>query len=145
MLRMLLIGLALAGLPGSAWAKSVTPAKRPKPPTLPKDVRRIDFSKFSRILNGRHPDRGWIYASADGGCHVYLNDGKERPPGSFPASAPVECPPDMLAAEWGYCIGPGTVTSNDKGTECICSPGEGDPPLPAFRMPCPIDSARKKP
>lgn len=74
---------------------------------------------------------------ADGGCGVYLSDGTERPPGSFPPPLEVECPPEMLAPEWGHCTGPGTLQRSDDGNECVCSPGTCDPPPPALRIPCP--------
>jgi hypothetical protein len=123
---------------GSGSAKAPVQAKRPPAPQpMPKDDRPIDHAKFRGFVNANDPKNGWIHASADGGCHVYINDGKPRPPGSFPAGTPIECPPAMLAPEFGYCTGSGMIHDNDKHDECICSPGDGDPPPPAFRMPCP--------
>jgi hypothetical protein len=121
---------------------AIAASRRAAPPPLPKDKRPIDYSKINKIVNSRDPKLGWIYASADGGCHVYPADSTPRPPGSFPPPTAIDCPEAMLAPEWGWCTGAGTVQENEKGDECICSPGEGDPPLPSFRMPCP--GSRKK-
>jgi hypothetical protein len=136
--------LAAAALSLLVAATAAAAPKRAAPPPMPKDTRRIDFGKLHKILNANDPKRGWIYASADGGCHVYPKDDTPRPPGSYPPAQEIDCPPEMLAVEWGWCTGAGTVQSNDKGDECICSPGEGDPPAPAFRMPCPGTSQKTK-
>ena len=111
--------------------------RREAPPPLPPDTRPISFVDFPHDLNVRDPERGTIYASADGGCHVHASDGQPRPPGQFPPETPIDCPPAMRAAEWGYCVGSGIVSANAEGDQCICQPGDGDPPPKPFRIPCP--------
>ncbi len=111
--------------------------RREPPPPLVADDRPITFVDFPRELNPRDPARGMIHASAGGGCHVYVRDDSPRPPGKFPPETPIACPPVMRASEWGHCVGSGTISANLDGTQCICQPGDGDPPPKPFRMPCP--------
>jgi len=127
---------------GAKPSESISPPpvdtfKRGAPPPLPPDERPISFVEFPGELNPRDDKHGMIHASASGGCHVYVRDGKARPPGSFPPETPITCPPVMRASEWGYCVGPGTVQATAARDACICQPGDGDPPAKPFRMPCP--------
>ena len=79
---------------------------------------------------------GSLYASANGGCHVYPSDDVERPPGMMPPAKEVQCPPLMLAPEWGLCTDASTLATTAEGDACICSPS-GNPPPPSFRTHCP--------
>lgn len=127
-----------AQAPADAADPDATPwPRREKPRELSPDNRPIAPGTFRTILNSVHPQHGMIYASTDGGCHVYPRTTAARPPGSFPPALDVECPPLMLAIEWGYCVGAGTVARSTDGKECVCSPGDGDPPPPQYRIPCP--------
>jgi hypothetical protein len=131
-----------SGSSAQAPADAVAPdapawPRREKPRELSPDDRPIVPGTFTTNLNSTHPQHGTIHASADGGCHVYPRTTAIRPPGSFPPALEVECPPLMLAIEWGYCVGAGIVARSTDGKDCICSPGDGDPPPPAYRIPCP--------
>ena len=126
-----------AGPNASSGAGPTERTRRPPPPPLPSNAAPFDFSALTKTLNPYHPDHGMIHATADGGCHVYLRDGSPRPPGSFPPPTAVACPASMLAPEWGNCVGSGVLRSDEEGSLCVCLPGDGDPPPPAFVVPCP--------
>ncbi len=122
---------AAPGPVDAAWPMRVRPAD------LSPDPRPIQPGGFPTVMNPYHPTLGMIFASADGGCHVYPRSSTPRPPGQFPPPQPVECPPLLQAPQWGHCPGPGAVSRSADKADCICRPGQGDPPAPAFRMPCP--------
>lgn len=113
-------------------------AKRPPPPAPLGDTRPVTFADFmNQPLNPRDGKGNEIHASEDGGCHIYVRSGDPGPPGSYPPPTRVACPPSMLAAEWGRCIGAGTMYANAARTECVCQGNEGDPPPPPVRVACP--------
>lgn len=133
-MRWLVLVLALAC---SAPPREVEGPRRAPPPARADDPRPIEHAQYTVMLNATDPSRGTIFASSDGGCHVFVRDGGHHPPGWFPPPTPVACPPAMLAVEWGYCVDAGILMATPARDACICEPGTGDPPPPAFRVPCP--------
>jgi hypothetical protein len=136
----LITGLSLSAGSGAC---NVRPAVEVNPPTFPhrsapaeKLERAQATGHFTRILNSRDHQRGVIFASDNGGCHVYLSDDVQRSPGMRPPAAEIRCPPSMLVPEWGHCAGDATMATTDSGDICACRPN-GNPPPPAYFVPCP--------
>lgn len=126
-----------AAVASGPLAPGQTPELRPTPRPLVPDPRPIDRADFAELLNPRHPELGLIHATPSGGCHVYVGPGDPNVPGLPPPPTPVPCPPELLDPAWGHCTGADAMATNAARDACICIPGLGDPPWPAFRVPCP--------
>lgn len=104
----------------------------------PVDAEIPDFDPArAEMLNAYSEGSGPVFASAGGGCHVYPTPSMVLPPGMFLPPVSVACPPGMDAPEWQACTGPNMFMRDRSTGVCICVPGAGDPPTPAFAAPCP--------
>ena len=91
---------------------------------------------LARLLNETLPSGERVYASADGGCHYYVQSAEPRPPGQMGPSRKVQCPDAMLDAAWGHCTGGSSLYVDSAGEICTCAP-TGNPPPPNYGIPCP--------
>ncbi|MFK7928099.1 MAG: hypothetical protein AB8H79_07905, partial [Myxococcota bacterium] len=77
-----------------------------------------------------------VFASHDGGCHVYEPLDVPPPGGQHGASEPVHCPHIMLDPVWAHCAGGSTLYIERAGGWCSWRvsgnprPPGGGPPWP---------------
>lgn len=117
---------------------------RPASEPLTERVSVSDHSRYPRDLNPVLPPFGTVFASDGGGCLTFPTDGQMRPPGMMPPPKEVECPPALLDPAWNNCTGVSYLSADASGEHCACSP-MGNPPPPAFEVPCPAGIGAKAP